>query len=118
MKAKLMKFLEKKLINKYKGAAITAVSTAAVTFLVSKFGSAPESVQGVIKFILGVISDGQITEITPITMTTIITPFVAAVVAYIINWRQASAIEKIQAANGEIVDGWAGEKTIVSATKK
>ena len=90
----MMKFLEKKLINKYKGAAITAVSTAAVTFLVSKFGSAPESVQGVIKFILGAMSDGQITEITPVTMTTIITPIVAAIVAYAINWRQADAVEK------------------------
>ena len=113
-----MDFLKKKLINKYKGTVITYVVTGTVTFIIAKFATAPEWAQGLIEGVLKSLSDGQITELNPATLTAAITPLVVSGIQFAINYTQSAAIEKQQEKNGDVVDGWLGDDSLKSATIK
>lgn len=115
---KLKALILKNLINKYRGAAVAWTVGAIVSFVFAKIASGPEWIGNIVNGAMEAISQGQITELNATTLTAILTPIVASGFQAVVNAIQANNVAKIQKANGEVADGWAGEKTVKSATTK
>jgi lysozyme family protein len=115
---KIKELILKNLINKYRGAAVSAAVGYAVSFILAKVATGPEWLQGLVSSVVSSISDGEITELNAATLTAALTPVVAYIVNAAVNAYQSNNIEKIQQSTGEVVDGWAGPETVASVAKK
>jgi len=115
---KMKSWFLKSLANKYAGAATAWAVGASVSGILSYVASGPSWVGTALTTVLKATSEGAITEVNAATLTVILTPIVASAVQAGIGMIQSANIEKIQAASGEIVDGWAGPETVNSVVKK
>lgn len=115
---KLKALILRNLINKYRGAAASYIVGASVSAAIAYLADGPEWIGGLLLQVLSATSGGEITEINPATLTLVLTPLVASAVQAAVNAYQAAGVERIQKANGEQEDGWVGERTIESASKK
>lgn len=109
---KLKLWVLKTLVNKYYGTAVTYTVAAAAGWLLSLIATAPGWVQESISSVVTALSKGEITELNEETLTVALTPLVASLIQAIIAAYQATGIEKVQEANGSVVDGLAGPATI------
>lgn len=108
----------KKLANKYAGAATAWAVGASVSGITAYLANGPAWVGQVVSSVLSATSQGEITEVNPMTLTLVLTPLVASAIQAGIGMIQASNIEKIQEQTGEVVDGWAGPETVNAVVKK
>ncbi len=113
--SKIKKWLLKSLANKYAGAIVAWGVGASVSGILSYVASGPSWVGKALATVLEATSQGEITEVNAATLTVVLTPIVASLVQAGIGFIQSSGIEKVQEANGDIVDGHIGERTIESA---
>lgn len=109
---KLKLWVLKNLVNKYYGTAVTYTVAAAAGWLLALIATAPGWVQESISSVVTALSKGEITELNAETLTVALTPLVASLLQAIIAAYQAVGVEKVQEANGSVIDGLAGLDTI------
>lgn len=109
---KLKLWVLKNLVNKYYGTAVTYTVAAASSWILARMADAPGWLQDAVSSVVTALSDGKITELNTETLTVALTPLVASLIQAIIAAYQAIGIEKVQDANGSVVDGLAGPDTV------
>tara|TARA_R110000772_G_scaffold199523_1_gene310121 strand:+ start:2316 stop:2660 length:345 start_codon:yes stop_codon:yes gene_type:complete len=114
MKKRIIKIF----MGKFSGPITSWATGAVVAYLLSLLVTAPEWALKLLNGLVEALTSGQFTEINAASLTLIIAPIIASLMQAGINYAKTSGIEKIQEANGSVVDGWVGENTIRKSSKK
>lgn len=105
------------MVKKYQGPAVAWVVGLLVSGVLNYIAEGNEWVGKALLSILSAASQGNITEVNGVVLTSVLTPIVASIIQAVVAAVQGNGIEEVQKANGDLPDRWIGPETIKGATK-